>query len=101
MKKIYCTDCIHLWKIFRTGSDYFSNRQVICRKDAIKESVACHYIDNIGIVDDWYSNEKYNIKHPSEINKNNDCKWFYSSEERDSKMINCEYKDEKKEDPYR
>ena len=58
-KKVYCSEC----QYFETETGY----------GYAGEITWCSHPDNKF---DTYRYPKYITKHPSELNKNNDCKWF-------------------------
>jgi hypothetical protein len=55
-------------------------------------TVKCEYEDNKRLAIDWYGVHDVYLKRPSEINKNNDCKWFLSKEHLNSNNVSIKSK---------
>jgi hypothetical protein len=63
-QKVYCNECKHLHYCLDTFSFY------------------CYHPDNYTKKGNWKDrNALIGVKEPSEINKDNDCKWFEKNEE--------------------
>lgn len=60
--KVYCDNCEHLYQ------------------EPTKVFYECHNKKNEIVKDNWFNKQRYREKKPSELNKNNDCKWYKESE---------------------
>ena len=60
---VYCNECIYLHK----ENNYKSFIELTCR-----------HSDNTKVEKSFLKEERTYIKHPSKLNKNNDCKWYGS-----------------------
>ena len=57
-KKVFCSRCRFL--VGKGAEEYF-----------------CNHADNSKLADDsWFSPDTVGVKHPSDINKKNNCKWY-------------------------